>query len=78
MEPLYKGQESLAKVAEFGTFPHTILYKSCLFYPSWQATSFERPPSWVAFMEGFHCILIFISFIRRGTGLKLDWNFYIG
>ena len=44
------------KVTKFGPFPCTILYKSCLFYPSWQATSFERPPSWVVFTEGFHCI----------------------
>ena len=55
MEPLWKGQESLTKVAKFGPFPGTILYKSCLFYPSWQATSLERPPSWVAFVEGFDC-----------------------
>ena len=55
VEPLWKGQESLTKVAKFGPFPSTILYKSCLFYPSWQATSFERPPSWVAFVEGFDC-----------------------
>ena len=55
MEPLWKGQESLTKVAKFGPFPGTILYKSFLFYPSWQATSFERPPSWVAFVEGFNC-----------------------
>ena len=56
VKPLWKGQECLTKVAKFGPFPCTILYKSCLFYPSWQATSFERPPSWVAFIEGFHCI----------------------
>ena len=55
MVPLWKGQGCLTKVAKFGPFPCTILYKSCLFYPSWQATSFERPPSWVAFIEGFHC-----------------------
>ena len=42
------------KVTKFGPFPRTIFHKSCLFYPSWQATSFERPPSWVAFIEGFH------------------------
>ena len=56
VEPLWKRQECLTKVAKFGPFPYNILYKSCLFYPSWQATSFERPPSWVAFIEGFHCI----------------------
>ena len=56
VEPLWKGQESLTKVAKFGQFQCTILYKSCLFYPSWQVTSFERPPFWVAFIEGFHCI----------------------
>ena len=60
MEPLWKGQESLTKVAKFGPFPCTILYKSCLFYPSLQATSFDRPPSLVpslvAFIEGFNCI----------------------
>ena len=56
MKPLWKGQECLTKVAKFGRFPCTILYKLCLFYPSWQATSFERPPSWMAFIEGFHCI----------------------
>ena len=57
VEPLRKGQECLTKVAKFGLFLCIILYKSCLFYPSWQATSFERPPFWVAFIEGFHCIL---------------------
>ena len=40
-----KGQERLTKVAKFGPFACTILYESCLFYPSWQATSFERPLS---------------------------------
>ena len=60
VEPLWKGQESLTKVAKFGPFLCTILYKSCLFYPSWQATSFERPPSWVTFIEGFHCIYMFV------------------
>ena len=54
VKPLWKGQECLTKVAKFGLRPCTILYKSCLFYPSWQATSFERPPSWAAFIEGFH------------------------
>ena len=48
VEPLWKGQESLTKVAKLGPFPGTIIYKSCLFYPSWQATSW-------AFIEGFHC-----------------------
>ena len=48
VEPLWKRKECLTKVAKFGPFPCTILYKSCLFYPSWQATSFERPP-WVTF-----------------------------
>ena len=57
VEPLWKGQECLTKVVKFGPFPCAILYKSCLFHPSWQATSFERPPSWVAFTEGFHCTL---------------------
>ena len=38
VEPLWKGQESIAKVAKFGPFPCTILYKSCLFHPSWEAT----------------------------------------
>ena len=57
VEPLWKGQESLTKVAKFGQFQCTILYKSCLFYPSWQATSFERPSFWMAFIEGFHCIM---------------------
>ena len=58
VEPLWKGQGSLSKVAKFGLFPRTILYKSCLFYPWWQVTSFQRPPSWVAFIEGFHCTCI--------------------
>ena len=56
VEPLWKGQECLTKVAKFGPFSCTILYKWCLFYPLWQATSFERPPSWVAFIEGFDCM----------------------
>ena len=30
VEPLWKGQEYLTKVAKFGLFPYTILYKSCL------------------------------------------------
>ena len=54
VEPLWKGQESLTQIAKFGQFPYAILYKSCLFYPSWQATSFERPPYRVAFIEGFY------------------------
>ena len=57
VEALWKGQECLTKVAKLVPFPCTILYNTCLFYPSWQATSFERPPSQVAFIEGFHCIL---------------------
>ena len=54
--PSGKAGKNLIKVAKLGPFPRTIIYKSCLFYPSWQATSFESPPSWVAFTEGFHCI----------------------
>ena len=65
MEPLWKGQECLTKVAKFGPFLCTILHKSCLFYPSWQATSFERSPAWVAFIEGFHCILFFCWIIKK-------------
>ena len=65
VEPLLKGQESLTKVAKFGPFSRTILYKSCLFYPSWQATSFERPPSWVTFIEGFHCISFRFNFTSK-------------
>ena len=64
VEPLWKGQNCLTKVVKFGPFPCTIFYKSCLFYPSWQATSFERPPSWVAFIEGFHCTTIFVEEIE--------------
>ena len=66
VEPLRKGQESLTKVAKFGPFRRTILYKSCLFYPSWQATSFERPSYWVAFLEGSHCISIHWFCARMG------------
>ena len=33
VEPFWKGQESLTKVAKFCPFPCTILYKSCSFYP---------------------------------------------
>ena len=58
VKPLWKGQECLTKVAKLGPSPCTILYISCLFYPSWQATSFERPPSQVTFIEGFHCICV--------------------
>ena len=61
VEPIWKGQESLTKVTKFGPFPCTILYNSWLFYPSWQATCFERPLSWVAFIEGFHCISVSFS-----------------
>ena len=65
VEPLWKGQECLTKVVKFGPFRYNILYKSCLFYPSWQATSFERPPSWVAFIEGFHCICQLLAILFR-------------
>ena len=58
VKPLWKGQECLTKVAKFGPFPCTILNKSWLFYPSWQAASFERPTFWVAFIERFYCMLI--------------------
>ena len=59
LELLWKGQGCLTKVAKLCPFPCTSLYKSCLFYPSWQATSFERPPSWVILIiEGFRCIMI--------------------
>ena len=60
VKTLWKGQECHTKVMKLGSFPYTFLYKSCLFYPSWQATSFERPPSCVAFREGFHCIWQFL------------------
>ena len=72
MEPLWKGQECLTKVAKFGRFPCTILCKSCLFYPSWQATSFERPPSWVTFIEVFHCICQ-PRWMGHGQHLNLKW-----
>ena len=44
MEHLCKGQECLTKVAKFGPFLGTILYKSCLFYPH------DRPP----LLKGHH------------------------
>ena len=57
VEPFWKGQECLTS-CKFVPFPCTIIYKSCLFYPLWQATSLERPPFWVVFIrEGFHFIL---------------------
>ena len=59
VEPLWKGQECLTKIAKFGPFPCAILYKSCLFYPSSQVTSFERPPSWLASIQGFQYISIY-------------------
>ena len=56
VEPLWKDQECLTKVVKFGPFPCTLpctlLYKSCLFYPSLEATTFDRAPSWVTFIEG--------------------------
>ena len=74
VEPLWEGQESFTKVAKFGPFPRTILYKSCWFYPSWQATSFERPSSWLAFIEGFHCILIqTLLFLRVQLTISQHW-----
>ena len=56
--PLWKSQECLTKFAKFCPFLCTILYKSCVFNLSWHATPFERPPFWVAFIEGFHCIYL--------------------
>ena len=74
-EPLWKGQECLIKVAKFGPFPCTILYKSCLFYPSWQATSFERPPFWMAFVEGFHCMYTQCSLRNQWCkGGSINWK----
>ena len=40
---------------------HHSLQNMCLFYPSWEATSFERPPSWVAFIKGLRCNSLFFS-----------------
>ena len=41
-------------------------------YHSWQATSFERPPSWVAFIEGFHCTcIIFYHTVQRSVS---NWH----
>ena len=57
MTPLWIGHECLTKLTKFGPYPCTILYKLCLFYPWSQAIYFKRPPSWVAFIEGLHCIL---------------------
>ena len=56
-ETSYWMHKCLTKVAKFGPFPYTILYKSCLIYPWWQATSFERPSSWVAFIR----VLLYIT-----------------
>ena len=61
VEPLWEGQGCLTKVAKYGPFPCTILYKSYFFHPSWQVTYFERPPSWVAFIEGFHCFTFHVK-----------------
>ena len=55
--PSGKARNVSLKLQYFGTFPCTILYKSCLFYHSWHVTSFEKWPSRVAFIEGFHCML---------------------
>ena len=68
MEPLWKGQGSLTKVAKFCPFPCTILYKSCLFYPLWQATSFERPRSWVAFIHVYRGVPLYIILWKICTG----------
>ena len=35
-------------------------YKLCLVYCSWQSTSFGRLPSWVAFIQGFYCMLGYV------------------
>ena len=48
--PSGKARNVSLKFVKFGPIPCPILYKSSLFYPSWQATSFERPPSRVAFI----------------------------
>ena len=83
VEPIWKGQESVTKVAKFGPFTRTILYKSCLFYPPWQATSFERPTSWVAFIEGFHCTNIFIwgnsfeTFFVMGSHVWIGFDLFM-
>ena len=58
VEPLWKRKECLTKVAKFGPFPCTILYKSCLSYPSWQATSFEGHLGWPLNIDVFQCIFL--------------------
>ena len=73
LEPLWKGWQCLTKVAKFDQFPCTIPYKSCLFYPSRQATSFERPSSWVAFTEGFHCIVKILFYIGLAIEIRRSW-----
>ena len=35
---------------------------------------FERPQSWVAFMEGFHCILIMEIIYLPGTWSSWGWD----
>ena len=79
VKPFWKGQECLSKVAKFGSFPCTILYKPCLFDSSRQATSFERPLSWVAFIEGFHCIyhcrnrVQYVTVTTRSFSCRIIW-----
>ena len=80
VEPFWKGQECLPKVAKFGTFPCTVLYKSCFFYPSWQATSFERPPFGWPLLRGSTLLIQFstcwIVYYKRFIHIlnyTLDW-----
>ena len=56
--PSGKAKNVSLKLQNLAHFHAPFFSKSCLFYPSWQATSFERPLFWVAFMEGFNCICV--------------------
>ena len=58
--PSGKARKVSLKLQNLVRFHAPFFTNYVLFYPSWQATSFERPPSWVAFIEGFHFIHIYI------------------
>ena len=62
MEYLWNGQECLTKVAKFSPFACTILHKSCLFCPSWHATSFWK----AIILSGLHRgVPLYLFFVQK-------------
>ena len=71
VEPLWKGQESLTKVAKIGPFRRTILYKSIMFvYPPMIGHLFWKATILGGFYRGVPL------YIRQGIYINKKKRFY--